>query len=498
MNLDTLCLETMKLEYITRDIKPLRVKGSSSCDIIGMAYDSRRVRPGYMFFALPGLQHDGTEYIEQAIQKGAIAVVSESEWWAPKHITHIQVEDARQAMAEISCAFYNRPSSRMAMVGITGTNGKTTTAYMVRAVLQAAHQSPGLIGTIQYDIGNRHIPAGRTTPESSDIQSMLDNMLQAGCKSAVMEVSSHGLVQKRVWGIDFDVGVFTNLTRDHLDYHKSMENYFAAKSMLFQELGIMEKQAHAVINIDDPWGLQLANTNGFNARCITYGEHPNAMVRAEAVKLSESGCDFMLATPWGERPVHLPLLGRFSVHNGLAAIATGCALGVSLEVSAAALNTMDVVPGRMEKIENGQGLQVFVDYAHTDDALSNVLSTVKEITRGRIILVFGCGGNRDTTKRPAMGTVASRMADYTVITSDNPRNENPMDICNQIAEGFHDQDSYRIVTDRREAIAEALSMAGPDDIVLIAGKGHETSQEINNTVVPFDDRHIISEIAGEI
>jgi len=492
--LGQLCFETMQLEYISKVIQPLTVKGPQTCEIEGIAYDSRQVRPGFLFVALHGQNREGTDFIGDAIQRGAIAIVSEHNEAPRRDITFIRVEDARRALAEIACAFYGEPSRNLQMIGVTGTNGKSTITFMARDILQNAGLKPGLIGTIRYEIGERSIPASRTTPEAPDIQFMLDQMLKAGCKSAVMEVSSHGLDQKRAWGIDFDVGVFTNLTQDHLDYHKTMEQYFAAKTLLFRGLGQMEKDAFAVINIDDPWGLELANTNGFRAEIVTFGLHPNAMVRAEDIELTPSGSQFTVQTPWGSANVVLKLLGRFNVSNALAAMAACGTLGVEPQAMAEVLSRIISVPGRLERIPNNRGLSIFVDYAHTPDALSNVLRTLREVTRGRLIVAFGCGGNRDRAKRPMMGAAAAAMADYSIVTSDNPRNEEPAAIIREILPGFGGSTGFEIEVDRTRAIAKALAFAREGDTVLIAGKGHENHQELANTVVPFDDREVVRKV----
>ncbi len=491
MILGQLCCETMRLEYISKVIQPLTIRGPQGLEIEGIAYDSRQVKPGYLFVALHGHQREGHDFVGDAVHRGAVAVVSQSGELGRRDVTAIDVEDPRRALAEIACAFYGEPSHSLQMIGITGTNGKSTTAFMCRDILKAAGRAPGLIGTIRYEIGERSIPASRTTPEAPDLQFMLDQMLRAGCKSAVMEVSSHGLDQKRVWGIDYDVGVFTNLTQDHLDYHKTLEQYFGAKSLLFRGLGQMEKTATAVINIDDPWGMQLANTGGFSARLITFGTHPGAMVRAEEFEVTAGGSTFDFATPWGNGRVYLKLLGRFNVSNALAALGACGALGVDPKVMAEALSEMSCVPGRLEPVRNDRGLSVFVDYAHTPDALANVLRTLREIAPKRLLVVFGCGGNRDRGKRPLMGAAAATLADYSVVTSDNPRGEDPSAIIAEITAGFGAAGNFEVEVDREKAIAKALSLARPGDVVLVAGKGHERVQEFANTVVPFDDRDAV-------
>ncbi len=498
MILGQLCSETMRLEYITKMVQPLTVKGPQSCEIEGIAYDSRQVRPGFLFVALHGHRQNGDDFIADALKRGAVAVVADSDRWTGRNVTTIVVKDTRQSLAEIACAFYEEPSSRLQMIGVTGTNGKTTTSFMVRDIMNAAERPAGLIGTIRYEIGQRIIPAARTTPEAPDIQAMLDRMLKAGCRSAVMEVSSHGLDQKRVWGIDFDVGVFTNLSQDHLDYHETMEKYFAAKTQLFRGLGQMEKRAYAVINMDDAWGLQLANTNGFSARLITYGVHPTAMVMAEDVHLAADHSTFRLVTPWGAAAVRLRLPGAFNVSNALAATAATAVLGVDVGLIAQTLEKTESVPGRLERIPADRGFHVFVDYAHTPDALENVLMTLRAFTRGRLITVFGCGGSRDRGKRPLMGAAAARLADYTILTSDNPRNEEPAAIIEEIEAGMQGSETCESEVDREKAIFKALSMAKPGDVVLVAGKGHENCQEFADTVVPFDDREVVRRLLNNL
>jgi UDP-N-acetylmuramoyl-L-alanyl-D-glutamate--2,6-diaminopimelate ligase len=490
MILGKLCLETMRLESLTRVIQPLTVRGPLDFDIEGIAYDSRLARRNYLFVALPGRREDGARFVDDALRRGAVAIVSETDAWPRRDIAHLHVADARLALAELSSAFYDRPSERLELIGITGTNGKTTTSFMCRDILRAAGRGTGLIGTVQYEIGARTVPATRTTPEAPDVQFMLDQMLRAGCRGAVMEVSSHALDQKRVWGVDFDVAVFTNLTRDHLDYHGTLPAYFAAKAQLFRGLGQLNKAATAVINLDDPWGQQLATIPGLRAGLLTYGLHVGADVRAEALELSAHGSAFRVESPWGATDVRLPLLGRFNVSNALAAFAACGALGVAPAAMADALGGMGPVPGRLEPVPNRRGFQVFVDYAHTDDALRQVLVTLREVCRGRLIVVFGCGGNRDRTKRPAMGTVAEELADAVVLTSDNPRNEDPEAILAEIRAGMTGLRPCETIVHREQAIAHALGMARPGDLVLIAGKGHETYQEFDNTIVPFDDREV--------
>lgn len=486
----------MKLSTMLAAIKPLAQSGSGDPDIKGLAYDSRKVKPGFLFFALPGQHQDGNQFIPEALERGALAVVSA----LPAPVNHgqaviIQASDPRQAMAELAAAFYQNPSASLQVLGITGTNGKTTTAFMLRDIFAAADRRTGLLGTVDYEIGDRVIPAGRTTPESIDLQNMLSQMVQVGCRSAVMEVSSHALIQKRVAGIDFDFAVFTNLTHDHLDYHSTTENYFQAKALLFRGLSRSRKAPVAVINLDDPYGRRLFQES-FEAEMLTYAIQQEAAVRAVNLQITSAGSAFEVRSPWGNAPVALKLLGRYNVSNALAALATAGASGVPPAQAAETLSRIIAVPGRLEEIATAGGFQVFVDYAHTEDALQNVLSTLREITRGKLSVVFGCGGNRDRKKRPLMGAVAARLADYVILTSDNPRKEDPGDIIGQIRAGCLNYDNVEVVEDRHEAIVRALSLAEDGDVVLIAGKGHENYQEFANTVIPFDDRQVVRECLG--
>ena len=480
----------MKLDDLLKRVAHTGVRGTQDRTVAGVVCDSRQVRQDFLFVAIAGESQDGAAFVEDAIRRGAGIIVSQHGRFALHSATHIQVENARLALAEAADAFYGHPSGRMLVAGVTGTNGKTTTAFMIRDMFEAAGKKPGLIGTVQYEIGGRIIPATRTTPESNELQSLLDQMLKAGCGSVAMEVSSHALDQDRVAGVDFDVAVFTNLTRDHLDYHKTMDSYFAAKQKLFQRLG-RGKRGTAVINGDDPKGEELEKEAAKHADVITFGLSDNVAVRAEKVVFDERGSSFRINSPWGICHARVNLLGRFNVMNSLAAYSTGRALGLNEITVLKALEDCQAVPGRLEEIPARHGFRVFVDYAHTDDALENVLETIRPFTRGQLILVFGCGGNRDQSKRPLMGAVASRMADITVVTSDNPRREDPRVIIDQIRSGFAGGGRHEVVEDRAEAIAFALSLAKEGDVVLIAGKGHESRQELANTIIPFDDRQVV-------
>jgi UDP-N-acetylmuramoyl-L-alanyl-D-glutamate--2,6-diaminopimelate ligase len=464
--------------------------------VTGLTWDSRLVRPGYLYVALSGVNHNGNDFIDDAIKRGAVAVISELSPHAHVAIPMIQVPDGREALAALACSFFNHPSKALQTIGVTGTNGKTTVAFMVRRILEASGQRTGLLSTVHYEMGDRTIPATRTTPEAPAIASMMAQMVKEGCQAAVMEVSSHALVQKRTQGIEFDAAIFTNLTPEHLDYHGSMDAYFAAKRTLFQQTLERGKMGAAIINIDDRWGEQLAYEPEMDATRLTYGVHPDADIQASDVQMSVRGSRFHVSTPWGDCDVFLKLLGRFNISNALAAIAACGRLGVSPDVAEKALGAMVNVPGRLEEVHVSQPYQVFVDYAHTGDALANVLPALREISSGRLILVFGCGGDRDRSKRAVMGRVAAELSDFSFVTSDNPRDEDPATIVDEILEGFVDCENYEVVLDRHDAIASALEMADVGDIVLIAGKGHETFQEVRKQTIPFDDRRVIKSILG--
>ncbi len=488
----------LKLEAVPDLVGRCRVYGTLSGEFIGVTHDSRQVRPGTIFAALPGTRTDGAVFTDQAIEKGAVAIVGCGLDLLSRRVPYVEVEDPRCALADIACALYGFPTRQMKTVGVTGTNGKTTVTFLVRDILRAAGFRPGLVGTLRYEVGDRMIPASHTTPESPLLQQMFDEMLRAGCDSAVMEVSSHALDQERVRGIDFDVTVFTNLTQDHLDYHHSIDRYFQAKARLFARGGLAGKDTRMVVNIDDAWGRKLALRGGSGGLLITYGTQPEARVQAEDVSVTVDGIRFRVVTPWGDAKLKIGLLGRFSLSNALAALATGGALGVDFDVMTHALQQAEPVPGRLERIPNAQGINIFVDYAHTPDALENVLKSLREVTGERLISVFGCGGDRDRLKRPAMGAVSVRHADYTILTSDNPRSEDPGIIIAEIAKGCENLGCVSQIPDRRAAILEALSLAEPGDSVLIAGKGHESVQVIGEESLKFDDREVTREVLDEM
>jgi len=479
----------MQLQELVNSLGALRIEGSLEREVTGLAYDSRRVLPGMVFVAVPGRRTDGHEFVNEAIDRGACAIVCQRNGLTLQKAARIKVADAREALARAAVAFYQNPSARLRVIGVTGTSGKTIVAFLIKHLLETAGLRCGLIGTIRYEIGDRVIPAQRTTPEALEVQQMLAQMVRAGCQACVMEVSSHALDQKRTVGVEFDLGVFTNLTPDHLDYHHTMQDYFLAKRKLFCALERGAKPSGAVINLDDPFGARLARETEVRIR-LTYSLLQEAMLHASAIQLSREATRMTVHTPKGQFTCRLPLIGRHNAYNALAAVGAGLFLEIPLPVIRKALVTVAPVPGRLEPVSAGQPFGAFVDYAHTDDALRNALTALREITPGRLLLTFGCGGNRDAGKRPRMGAVAAELADFTLLTSDNPRRESADQILAQIAAGFGRApgERFRLERDRQRAIDEVLRLARPGDTVLIAGKGHETYQEFADTVVPFDDR----------
>jgi UDP-N-acetylmuramoyl-L-alanyl-D-glutamate--2,6-diaminopimelate ligase len=484
----------MKLQELLARLPDARLTGDGSVEVSEVTHDSRRASNGALFVAIHGLVTDGNQFVDQARKKGAIAIVSEE---PPRPGgAWIQVADARIALAVLSAAVLGDPAESLSLVGVTGTNGKTTTTHLIDAVLREAGEKVGLVGTVHYRIGDRLTTAVRTTPESSDLQALFREMVDAGCRRAVLEVSSHSLELKRVHGCRFAVAVFTNLTRDHLDFHGDMDRYFEAKRRLFDTL--LREDGRAIVNADDDRVAELAAAS--RAPVWTYGHSPSrerrADIHASDLRLSLDGSRFNVTTPVGPLEIHSPLLGRFNVSNLLAALGATLALGIPREVAARGLASLPGVPGRLERINAGQDFAVIVDYAHTDDALKNLLETVRELGPKRVITVFGCGGDRDRTKRPLMGAVASRLSDAVIVTSDNPRSEPPEAIIEEIRRGMPAGRGAEVLSmvDRRDAIARALEMARPGVAVVIAGKGHETSQTLRDRTIPFDDRQVVRDI----
>ena len=469
------------------------VKGGLDRPISGLTMDSRRVVPGSLFFALPGLRTDGASFIDEAINRGAVAVVTQKPATLPhSKVTFIQVAAARATLARVAQRYYRFPDRELEVVGVTGTNGKTTVTHLIKHLLNG-DQRVGLIGTVSYDLGARTVPSYKTTPESLDIFGMLAQMRDAGCRQAVMEVSSHGIDQQRVRGLHFSAVVFTNLTRDHLDYHKSLDAYFEVKSRLFAG-GTGAPPRVAVVNLDDPYGRQLVEKIPAGMKLVTFGENPAATVRAEAVNLEFKRTTFRFVWPGGAADVESPLIGRYNVSNLLAALATCCALGRDVAALLPKLRSFKSVAGRMEGIEEGQPFNVLVDYAHTDDALQNALGMLRAVTPGRLLVVFGCGGNRDRTKRPLMTRAVQALADFAWATADNPRSEPLAQIFADMKQGVTAPGKVTFIDERRRAISLALDAARPGDSLLIAGKGHESYQEFADTVIPFDDRQVVREL----
>ncbi|MGI9103714.1 MAG: UDP-N-acetylmuramoyl-L-alanyl-D-glutamate--2,6-diaminopimelate ligase [Terriglobales bacterium] len=490
-------------------------------EILGLDYDSRRVQPGWCFVAMKGETTDGNRYIDAALQAGAVAVVSDDAKIEPKgEIAWAQVPHGRRALARLSANFYKRPAERLANSGITGTNGKTTTSFLLESILQSAGRKTALIGTVEYHVAGRVLPAPHTTPEPLETNRFLAEALRDGATESVMEVSSHALVQQRVFGIPYDVAIFTNLTRDHLDYHKDFADYFDAKRGLFEGVGTDPPRV-AVVNAEDEYGQKLIKFSKSRSQVLTYGVH-KADFHADKIDVGMNGARFDLVTPTTTVPLWSPLIGRVNVYNILAASAAAYARNCSPEAIAAGVERLTRVPGRFERVDAGQPFTVVVDYAHTDDALRNLTALAREFvscrcpchsgakimhpvaccqpkppntrgSTGRVITVFGCGGDRDRAKRPLMGEAAGRGSDYVILSSDNPRSEDPMAIINDALPGLQRSGvKYEVEPDRAKAIARAVRLAGAGDIVLLAGKGHEKTQTTREGVRSFDD----VEVAG--
>jgi UDP-N-acetylmuramoyl-L-alanyl-D-glutamate--2,6-diaminopimelate ligase len=485
----------MKLKAVLQGVNVLAGGVPGSVEIAGIAYNSKSVGPGSLFAALRGTAQNGMDFVAEAEARGAAAVLSSWPKPAASGSVWVQVADAREALALASANFYGHPSDRMKVVGITGTKGKTTTAYLLEEILRAAGGRPGVIGTIEYRGPGWKVPAARTTPESPDLQALLKDMLDGGVTHCVMEVSSHALEQKRVWGVSYDVAVFTNLSGEHLDYHPSMEAYFEAKKRLFT---LNHKRRAAVVNMDDPWGQKLVAE--LPMKTVTFGLEPAAIVRALKYAMSAEGIDAQVSYPGGVMRLQSALVGRHNLYNILAAAAAALSLNILPADISRGIGDLKGVPGRFERVPNGRGLQVVVDYAHTDNALEHLLTTAREFKPRRVVLVFGAGGNRDKDKRERMGRVAARLADWTILTSDNPRSEEPMDIISAIETGFTKEavKSYEVVPDRKKAIFRALATANKGDIVLVAGKGHETTQIFKDRTDHFSDIEVIEDALREM
>jgi len=485
----------MKLRDLFLDLPGVRFNGNGSADILGLAYSSKEVRPGFLFAAIRGEKRDGFMFIEEALERGAAAVLSDrprpQNWRGP----WVQALDVREALALAAAAFYGHPSMKLKVIGITGTKGKTTLTYLLESILQKAGFQVGVIGTVNYRWPNMSQAAPRTTPEAPDLERLLSEMLSQGVTHCVIEASSHALEFKRVWGVHFDIAVFTNLSPEHLDYHPSMEDYFEAKKKLFF---LNAKKRTAVVNLDDPWGKRLIAELPLTT--VSFGLEPAAIVRADTFRFSETGIKAEVDYPGGQIRICSPLMGKHNLSNILAAVATSLALNIPGPTIKEGISALKTIPGRLQKVETGLGFQVFVDYAHTDQAIRSLLETIRDLKPHRILLVFGAGGDRDKSKRPRMGEAAASLADLSFITSDNPRSEDPLAIIADIEKGFAEKQAknYKIVPDRKEAIFQALAEARKGDYVLIAGKGHETYQVFKAETVHFDDVEVVRAALKEL
>lgn len=484
---------TMKLNELVNGDPTARVIRNGDAEVTGLSTDSRTTCAGDLFFAVRGTNHDGSLFIAEALGRGAAAVVSGRVLDLEEGVPLVQVDDERKAKGLLASYFYGHPSTRLDCVGVTGTNGKTTTSYMLRAILEQDGRSTGLLGTIRHLVGNESIRGQTTTPDAVNIQKFLARMVDENQDAAVIEASSHALDQSRCEAVRFRIGVFTNLSREHLDYHRNMEEYARAKARLFQ---FLDESAVAVVNRDDEYGPVMVES----CRCpvLTYGLSKAADVRGTVRRQDIDGFSMILHTPEGEIDVRSRLLGRHNIYNALAASAAAQALGVPLASIKAGLEALTMVPGRVESVEAGQDFRVIVDYAHTDDALQKLLENLRPLTAGRLITVFGCGGDRDTFKRPLMASSATSLSDLTVITSDNPRSEDPQKIISDILTGCKEGADVIIEPDRREAIEIAIGQAQGGDIVVIAGKGHEDYQKLNTGIIDFDDREVAREVLWKL
>ncbi len=504
----------MKLQELVANAGVKGPLANPEAQISSVVYDSRQAAAGSLFVAIRGEKTDGNRFVATAIERGATAIVSEmppppqrgpdfsagtqediAPAVLPAFVTWAQVADARKALANIAANFFGHPADKLQLAGITGTNGKTTTSFLLDSIIHGAALRSGLLGTIEYRTPLETYPAKTTTPESLDLQRFFSEIVRAGGTHAVLESSSHALALDRLWGCRFAAAVFTNLTRDHLDFHGTMENYFAAKRRLFEGVGAGPPRC-GIVNIDDPYGLQL---RGLAEQTITYGLGSGAQVTTKKFALALRGLDFIAETPAGKIEVRSPLVGRNNVYNLLAAVAASIALDVSRDAIESGISALAAVPGRFERIDLGQPFMVVVDYAHTDDALQKLLETARELhPTGRMLTLFGCGGERDRSKRPLMGAAAGRLSDVVVLSSDNPRGEDPLKIINDALVGLQRTSAKVLVEpDRERALELALEQARPGDMVLLAGKGHETTQVLKDRTIEFDDRQVARRILRE-
>ncbi|TKC18570.1 UDP-N-acetylmuramoyl-L-alanyl-D-glutamate--2,6-diaminopimelate ligase [Robertmurraya kyonggiensis] len=481
----------MKLHTLLSQLPFIDYKAYDNPEIVSIENDNRKVVQGSLFVCIKGLTVDAHDFAESAVNNGAVAVLAER----PLDLTVpvIVVESTRRALAVLSDAFYGQPSHKLHMIGITGTNGKTTTSHIIEKILADVGKQTGLIGTMYTKIGTKQFETKNTTPESLTLQKTFHQMVKEGVEATVMEVSSHALVEGRVHGTDFNVAVFTNLTQDHLDYHKTMDEYQRAKSLLFAQLGNtydMAKPKFAVLNMDDEASKMYIEST--SAHVITYGIDNSANLHAKNIQMTANGTEFELESPFGLHKVSMQLVGKFSVYNVLASLGAALASGIPLESAIASIENVSGVAGRFELVQAGQDFSVIVDYSHTPDSLENAITTIQQFAKGNIIVVVGCGGDRDKTKRPLMAQIACKYSNRPIFTSDNPRSEDPVQILNDMEAGVHGQ-PYEVIVDRKEAIYHAVQHAKTNDVILIAGKGHETYQLIGDKSYDFDDRLVVKE-----
>jgi UDP-N-acetylmuramoyl-L-alanyl-D-glutamate--2,6-diaminopimelate ligase len=487
----------MKLKKLIKDLPILQIKGSKEIEITGISANSKLVAPGNLFIARKGKLQDGVQFIPEAIEAGAAAILTDIYDPSFKNIVQLIHPDVSNLEGPIAASYYQNPSDELMMVGITGTNGKTTTTFLIKHLLDRLQKPCGLIGTIEYIIGHHRYQATRTTPDVTSNQKMLRDMVNQGCKACVMEVTSHALDQNRMSNIEIDVALFSNLTLDHLDYHQTMENYCDAKNKLFRSLNLYKKKKGgpkkmAIINGDSPWSERVSA--GCKAPIFTYGFNSSVDLKASNIELTGTGTFFDITFQGKTRSFSYPLVGRFNVYNCLAAISVGLSQGVSCDDILEIMREAPPIPGRMQKVPNDLGLKIYVDFAHSDDALTNVLECLQEFKKGRMITVFGCGGDRDSSKRSKMAQAAEEFCDLSIITSDNPRSEDPAEIAKQIVQGFKSKEHYIIELDRQKAIEKAISLSTPDDVILIAGKGHETMQVFSYKTIEFDDAKVAAQL----
>jgi UDP-N-acetylmuramoyl-L-alanyl-D-glutamate--2,6-diaminopimelate ligase len=495
--------KSVNLRELITDIDVEKIAGNPDLEIEGVAYDSRKIQPNFLFVAISGFKEDGHHFIGEAIERGARAVIIEKEIQIPfpKKIVSVRVPSSRLALAQISNRFYDFPTGQIRVIGITGTNGKTTTAYLIESILRRCGFRVGKISTIDYTLGRGFSFSSITTPESEDAQRMIRAMVDDHLDYVVMEVSSHALVLHRIEGVEFDWAVFTNFSPEHLDFHKNLDEYLNAKISLFKSLSKLPKKKSpkgAIVNADDPVASYIMGETP--CQIITYGIKKEAAIRGKVLEVSGNGVSFVLEADSIDK-INLHLLGIHNVYNALAAASVALGEKIPFALIKAGLESLRRVPGRLELVENSQGFRVFVDYAHTADGLEKVLQTLREVVQGRLLVVFGCGGDRDRQKRPLMGKIALKLADYSIITSDNPRSEDPEEIVDQIEKGVKEagakrERDYLVIVDRREAIKEALEKMKKEDTLLIAGKGHERFQIFKDRAVEFEDRKVVQDLLG--